>query len=160
MSLANAVAHEVARQVEGLPRRDIVSAALGQCRILVVSDLDSAVAVSNCYAPEHLMLAVGAPRSLLSAITNAGSVFLGNWTSEALGDYCSGTNHVLPTYGQARAWSGLSLQDFERRMTVQEATPAGLMSLAPSVVALAEMEGLGAHADSVRRRVARLAANA
>lgn len=155
-ALATAVQREVLQQASSLPRREVVDAALAHARLIVVDGLDTAVDVSNAYAPEHLLLAVREPRALLPRITTAGSVFLGDWTSEALGDYCSGTNHVLPTYGHARAWSGLSLQDFERRMTVQEATPEGLHLMAATVIELAELEGLSAHADSVRRRVARL----
>ena len=89
-------------------------------RILLVSDLTQALEVSNAYAPEHLIIDTRSPRALLDRVTNAGSVFLGPWSPVTMGDYCSGTNHVLPTYGYARAYSGLSVLDFTRRMTVQE----------------------------------------
>ena len=107
----------------------------------------TAIEIANRYAPEHLILQVAEPRRWLEQVQSAGSVFLGPWTPESVGDYCSGTNHVLPTYGFARAYSGLSVGDFERRMTVQELTPAGLAGLAPTVQALAGLEGL----DCARR---------
>jgi histidinol dehydrogenase len=136
-----------------LSRSDIVREALQTSRILLVEDLDTALAVSNEYGPEHLLLEVKEPRRWLEYVTNAGSVFLGDWSPEPLGDYCSGTNHVLPTYGYARAWSGLSLLDFVKRITVQEATRAGLRELGPIATTLAEMEGLDAHASAVKIRL-------
>jgi len=114
--------------------------------------------VANDYAPEHLILEVRAPRRWLPAVVNAGSIFLGEWSPESMGDYCSGTNHVLPTYGYARAYSGLSVLDFIKRVTVQELTPAGLQSLGPVAVTLARLEGLDAHAQAVTRRIAALEA--
>ncbi|MGB5688044.1 MAG: histidinol dehydrogenase, partial [Woeseiaceae bacterium] len=116
-------------------------------------DLDSAIDVSNAYAPEHLILQVAEPRSLVARVSNAGSVFVGPWTPESAGDYCSGTNHVLPTYGYARAWSGLGVEQFIRQMTVQELSRAGLESLGDAIVTLAELEGLDAHAAAVTRRL-------
>ncbi len=113
----------------------------------------TATEVANAYAPEHLILAVANPRSLLPAIRAAGSVFLGHWTPEALGDYCSGANHVLPTHGYARTASGLSVDDFMRQMTVQEASRAGLEALGPVAERLARLEGLDAHAESVALRM-------
>ncbi len=89
-------------------------------------DLTSAIQVSNDYAPEHLLVQVREARAVLAHIRNAGSIFLGDWSPEPMGDYCSGTNHVLPTYGYARAYSGLSLTDFSKRITVQELSAAGL----------------------------------
>jgi len=109
--------------------------------------------VANEYAAEHLILEVRAPRAILPNIVNAGSVFLGAWSPEPMGDYCSGTNHVLPTYGYARAYSGLSVLDYVKRITVQELTPAGLLGLGPTAVTLAGMEGLDAHAAAVNRRL-------
>ena len=114
-----------------------------------------AVAVSNQYAPEHLILQVESPRSLLSELRNAGSIFLGAWTPESVGDYCSGTNHVLPTYGFARNYSGLGVDQFMRQMTVQEVSREGLEGLADAVVNLAGLEGLDAHAAAVTRRLER-----
>ncbi len=99
-------------------------------------------------------------RQWLPKIFNAGSIFLGQWTPESMGDYCSGTNHVLPTYGYARAYSGLSVIDFTKRVTVQELTPEGLRNLGPTAVTLADLEGLDAHAGAVTRRLALLGAKA
>ena len=155
-ALAAAVSLELDRQEPALGRRAITARALANARLIVVADLDAAVAVSNAYAPEHLILAVRAPRQLLKQVTAAGSVFLGDWSPEAMGDYCSGTNHVLPTDGHARAWSGLSVESFLKRITVQELTPAGLRDLGPTAIELAGLEGLDAHARSVRVRLERL----
>ena len=127
--------------------------ALRHALAVVVPDLDEAVRVANEYAPEHLILQVDQARSLAAGVRSAGSVFLGAWTPESVGDYCSGTNHVLPTYGFARAYSGLSVTDFQRRMTLQELTRAGLEGLAPTVLSLARLEGLEAHASAVAIRL-------
>ena len=126
-------------------------------RILVVGDLAQAVAIAEAYAPEHLIIETRAPRALLAQIHNAGSVFLGHWSPETLGDYCAGPNHVLPTYGYARAYSGLSVADFQRRMSVQEVSPEGLRALGPTATTLARLEGLDAHAAAVDIRLAALA---
>ncbi len=152
-ALAEAVAATVSRQIEGLSRRAILEQSLAGCRCIVVNDLPAAIAVANEYAAEHLILEVREPRRWLEKIEHAGSVFLGEWTPEPMGDYCSGTNHVLPTYGYARAYSGLSVLDFVKRITVQEITPDGLRSLGPVAVTLARMEGLDAHAEAVTRRL-------
>lgn len=136
-----------------LARRTIIEAALAHSLAVWVPDLATAIEVANLYAPEHLILQIAEPRRWVQAVDTAGSVFLGAWTPESVGDYCSGTNHVLPTYGYARAYSGLSVADFERRMTVQEATRAGLAALAPTVTTLAALEGLDAHAAAVSRRL-------
>jgi histidinol dehydrogenase len=121
-----------------------------------VRDLESAIAVANDYAAEHLILQVDDARRWLPHIQNAGSIFLGQWSPEPMGDYCSGTNHVLPTYGYARAYSGLSVLDFVKRVTVQELTPDGLRALGPTAVILAQLEGLDAHASAVTRRLSLL----
>ena len=151
--LAARVADEVEAQLAGLSRADIARQALDHSRIIVVDDLQTAVAVSNEYAPEHLIIQVRNPRSVLADVRNAGSVFLGPWTPESVGDYCSGTNHVLPTYGFARNYSGLGLDQFMRQMTVQELTRSGLENLGAAVVRLAGLEGLDAHASAVTRRL-------
>ena len=155
-ALAEAVAAAVAEQTQGLSRKGILEHSLAASRCIVVPDTATAIAVSNDYAPEHLILTVREPRQWLDRITNAGSVFLGEWTPEPMGDYCSGTNHVLPTYGYARAYSGLSLMDFSKRITVQELSPAGLRGLGPVAATLAHLEGLDAHAAAVERRLAQL----
>lgn len=156
-ALADAVLQQVMRQQPLLSRRAVLERSLAASRIVVVASVAEAVELSNLYAPEHLILQVRDARHWLSAVSNAGSIFLGNWTPEPLGDYCSGTNHVLPTYGHARAYSGLSLLDFSKRVTVQEATPPALLALGPVAVRLAELEGLDAHAAAVKLRLAALA---
>ncbi|HEV7139320.1 MAG TPA: histidinol dehydrogenase [Steroidobacteraceae bacterium] len=156
-ALAEAVAAEVARQTHTLSRRAILEQSLASSRCIVVTDLESGVDVANQYAAEHLILEVREPRRWLEQVASAGSVFLGAWSPEPMGDYCSGTNHVLPTYGYARAYSGLSVLDFVKRITVQELSPAGLRALGPVAVVLARLEGLDAHAGAVTRRLAALA---
>lgn len=151
--LAIRVAREIDRQLPELSRRTIAAAALASCRLIVAEDLDEAIGISNRYAPEHLILQIREARATLPHIRNAGSIFLGQWSPESVGDYCSGTNHVLPTHGRARAYSGLSVEQFMRHMTVQELTRDGLQSLAPTVIALATLEGLDAHAAAVNRRL-------
>jgi histidinol dehydrogenase len=154
--LAGAVAEQFEVQRRGLSRTDILQQSAANCRAIVVPDLVTAVAVSNAYAPEHLIVQTRAPRALLDDIVNAGSVFLGAWSPESMGDYCSGTNHVLPTYGYARAYSGLSITDFQKRMTVQELSADGLRQLGPVAETLANLEGLDAHARAVTLRLASL----
>ncbi len=141
------------KQLAGLPRMAIARRALQRSRVFLAASRDEAVAIANAYAPEHLILQVASPRQLLAGITTAGSVFLGDLTPESLGDYASGTNHVLPTYGWARACSGLGLTDFQRTMTVQTASRAGLQKLGPVVERLALAEGLAAHQRAVRVRL-------
>jgi histidinol dehydrogenase len=153
-SLAQAVVACVDQQMQELSRRSILEKSLAASRCIVVTDTAAAIEVANEYAAEHLILEVREPRRWLAQIQNAGSIFLGAWSPEPMGDYCSGTNHVLPTYGYARAYSGLSVHDFVKRITVQELTPAGLRSLGPVAVTLAQLEGLDAHANAVTRRLA------
>lgn len=151
--LAAAVRAEIAAVLPRLPRRDIIGKALDHSAAILVTDLEAALDVANRYAAEHLILQVREPRRWAERVEHAGSVFLGAWTPESVGDYCSGTNHVLPTYGFARAYSGLSVSDFQRRMTMQELTQDGLRQLAPTVEILAALEGLEAHAAAVRVRL-------
>ena len=158
--LAAAVALEVEAQKARLSRRDTVDGALAHSSIIVVDDLDAAVAISNEYAPEHLILQVERPRDLLAGVEAAGSVFLGPWSPESVGDYCSGTNHVLPTYGYARRSSSLGVSDFLRSMTVQELSAAGLRNIGPVAETLAELEGLDAHARAVATRLEALGRDA
>jgi histidinol dehydrogenase len=153
-ALAERVAGEVRRQVRGLSRATILERSVSEMRLIVVDSLDTAFGVANEYAPEHLLLQVREPRRWLGRVTAAGAVFLGGWSPESMGDYCSGPNHTLPTYGYARAYSGLSLEDFQKRITVQELTPAGLSGLGPTAETLARMEGLDAHAAAVALRLA------
>jgi len=152
-ALARQVAAALERQTARLERREAVESALRTSRLIVVDGLATALEVSNRYAPEHLILQVESAREWLPQVRNAGSVFVGAWTPETLGDYCSGTNHVLPTYGHARAYGGLGVLDFARCMTIQEATPEGLRSLGPVARELAQLETLGAHANAVTVRL-------
>ena len=152
-ALLDAVAHELECQRAVLPRAEIVNMALAGSQMIQVADLAQAVAVSNAYAPEHLILHVAAPRALLPLIESAGSVFLGAWSPESVGDYCSGTNHVLPTDGHARAWSGVSVASFQKQITVQELSPTGLRAIGPCALTLARAEGLEAHAQAVTLRL-------
>ncbi|MDO2948015.1 histidinol dehydrogenase [Aeromonas simiae] len=155
-ALADGVQDELARQLAALDRRDIATAALGGSLVLLCRDLDEACAISNAYAPEHLIVQTRAPRALLDMLENAGSIFLGPWTPESVGDYASGTNHTLPTYGYARTCSSLGLADYQRRYTVQELSAEGLKGLGPVVERIAEAEGLGAHKNAVTLRLAAL----
>jgi len=155
--LAVRVAQALASALPGLMRRPILEQSLAACRCILVPELDTALAVANEYAPEHLLLQVREPRHWLTRVRNAGAVFLGSWSPEPLGDYCTGANHVLPTGGYARALSGLSVRDFLKTITVQELSPAGLSALGPTAVTLALLEGLDAHAQAVTRRLGALA---
>jgi histidinol dehydrogenase len=159
-ALANATLVEVEAQMKRLGRESTLRESIAHARIILVDSLDEAFELSNTYAPEHLLVQVANARAWLDRVRNAGSVFLGTWTPETMGDYCSGTNHVLPTYGFARAYSGLSLQDFTKRMTVQELTPEGLRDLGPTAIEIAGLEGLDAHAHAVQVRLAELSAGA
>ena len=158
--LAGQVASEVVAQAKSLSRRDIVTQSMASSRCILVSDLAAAIAVSNEYAPEHLIIQTRDPRALLSQVTCAGSVFLGAWSPESMGDYCSGTNHVLPTFGYARSYSGVSLMDYQKRITVQELSADGLRALGPTAVTLSGMEGLDAHGNAVKVRLDALAGGA
>ncbi|QOC22537.1 histidinol dehydrogenase [Wenzhouxiangella sp. AB-CW3] len=155
--IARETAFALSRLLPTLPRHEVARQALESGAILTTADLEQAVAVANEYAPEHLILATREADSLSRQVRNAGSVFLGHFTPEALGDYISGTNHVLPTGGWARAISGLSITDFMRRMTVQRATPEGLGRLGPAGARLAAHEGLDAHRRAITLRLERLA---
>jgi histidinol dehydrogenase len=156
-SLAEEAARQVTQQSARLSRTAILSRSIEHMRLLVVDSLDTAFAIANEYAPEHLLLEIRNPRDWLDRVTAAGAVFLGHWSPESMGDYCSGPNHTLPTYGFAKAYSGLSLEDFQKRITVQELTPAGLTDLGPTAQVLANLEGLDAHAAAVTIRLAALA---
>lgn len=151
-TLVEPVQAEVDRQLQSLLRRSIAQEALKESFIMVVSSVEEAMDFSNLYAPEHLMLSVRTPERYVDAVRNAGSVFLGYWAAEALGDYASGTNHVLPTNGAARGFSGVSVDTFMKKITFQSVTSEGLLNLTDAVACMAEAEGLNAHAQSVLRR--------
>jgi histidinol dehydrogenase len=151
--LAAAAMREVQRQSMRLLRARILTDSLQAMRFIVVETLEAAFDIANGYAPEHLLLQIDKPRAWLPRVTAAGAVFLGPWSPETVGDYCSGPNHTLPTYGYARSYSGLSLEDFQKRITVQELTPGGLQGLGPTAQVLAHLEGLDAHAAAVTIRL-------
>ena len=142
-----------------LPRASILAKSLQHLRRILVDSIDEAVEISNLYAPEHLILVCDDSEQMANRVTAAGSVFIGPWTPESLGDYCSGTNHVLPTYGYARAYSGLSVNDFLRRMTLQRASLSGLRYAGPCAATLARAEGLEAHAMAVDYRLGNAGSN-
>lgn len=156
--LIDKVAEEIDLQLARLPRADIARGALASSRLIQVDALEDAFAISNAYAPEHLILALREPRTWLDKVEAAGSVFLGDYTPEALGDYCSGTNHVLPTSGAARAYSGVSVTSFQNFVSVQSADRAGIAAIGACAVVLAEAEGLDAHANAVSLRLRKAAA--
>ena len=156
-ALAAKVALEVDAQLATLPRKEIAEKALSMSRLIVAADLDECVAISNRYAPEHLIMETRNAGELVKSVRNAGSVFLGDWSTESAGDYASGTNHVLPTYGYARTYSSLGLAEFERRMTIQEVSREGLMRLGPAIEKLAAAERLDAHKRAASIRLAAIA---
>ncbi|MBS9862791.1 histidinol dehydrogenase [Vibrio alginolyticus] len=155
--IADQVTDAVQRQLKELSRADIAEKALASSLIIISESMTQSVSISNYYGPEHLIVQTKNPRELLPLLDNAGSIFLGDWSPESAGDYASGTNHVLPTYGYTRTYSSLGLADFSKRMTVQELSADGLKNLAPTVVTMAEAEGLDAHKRAVTIRVEKLA---
>ncbi|MGB3461201.1 histidinol dehydrogenase [Rhodanobacter lindaniclasticus] len=155
--LIERVEREVERQCAALPRADIARQALAQSRLIAVDSLAQAVEVSNRYAPEHLIMQVAEPRALLEGIDSAGSIFLGPWAPESVGDYCSGSNHVLPTYGYARSYSGVSVASYQKQISVQEVSAEGLRHIGPCTATLAAAEQLEAHRRAVTLRLEALA---
>lgn len=149
----DAVLLSIQKQLTILSRKHIAEKALENSKAIVVKSLEDAVEIANQYAAEHLILSVKEPELLLPAIRNAGSIFLGNYTPESCGDYASGTNHTLPTNGFANAYSGVSLDSFLKKITVQSISQAGIRNIAPTVIAMAEAENLDAHANAVRIRL-------
>lgn len=152
-SLITKVSTELEQQLTLLSRCKIAEQALKQSRLILTKDLAQAVEVSNQYGPEHLIIQTEDAPTLLSKLRNAGSIFVGAYTPESAGDYASGTNHVLPTYGYSKVISSLSLADFSRRYTVQEITKSGLQSLAECIIELTDAEGLDAHQRAVTIRL-------
>ena len=143
----------VAAQTAALPRGDVAVRALAHSCIVRAAGREEAAAFSNMYAPEHLIINTADAEDWLPSITHAGSVFLGRWTPESVGDYASGTNHTLPTYGYARMYSGVSLDSFVKKMTVQALTREGLEAIGPAVATMASVEGLDAHRRAVTLRL-------
>ncbi|MDU6923500.1 histidinol dehydrogenase [Franconibacter helveticus] len=155
-AMAQSVSEAVERQLAALPRAETARKALSASRIIIARDLAQCVEISNQYGPEHLIIQTRNARELVDSITSAGSVFLGDWSPESAGDYASGTNHVLPTYGYTSTYSSLGLADFQKRMTVQELSKQGFASLAKTIETLAAAEQLTAHKNAVTLRVAAL----
>lgn len=152
-SLIEATKVEVTRQLATLSRGDIATAAMQHGSYILTQDIEQSIEVSNQYAPEHLIVQTNNARELLPRLQNAGSIFVGQWSPESAGDYASGTNHVLPTYGYARNYSSLGLADFMRRYTVQELSYQGLKNIGDAIMDLAEAEGLDAHRQAVALRL-------
>ncbi|MEP3655139.1 MAG: histidinol dehydrogenase [Litorimonas sp.] len=144
---------EIEKQVSSLPRKAIARASLEYGRMIIADGRADVVDIVNRYAPEHLIVQLRNPETYVGAIRNAGSIFLGPWTPESVGDYASGTNHTLPTYGAARAYSGVTLESFIKYVSIQKLTKKGLKRLGPVVERLAEMEGLEAHKRAVSLRL-------
>jgi histidinol dehydrogenase len=151
-NLLKNVQNSLENQLKTLPRAEIAKSALTNSKSILVKNLDEAMLISNVYAPEHLILQVKNPQKLAQKVTNAGSVFLGHLTPESAGDYASGTNHTLPTGGYARAYAGVSLDSFMKKITFQEISKDGLAVLGPIVIAMARGENLEAHARAVEIR--------
>ncbi|HVU95863.1 MAG TPA: histidinol dehydrogenase [Puia sp.] len=152
-SLVERVLVEVERQAALLPRAEMARKALANSRAFVVKDSDQAMELLNEYAPEHLILSCDDAGRLAGSVVNAGSVFLGNYSPESVGDYASGTNHVLPTNGAARAFSGVSLDSFVKKITFQQLSREGLEAIGSTVMSMASAEGLEAHANAVKIRL-------
>ena len=157
------VAHDVLREVEAqlelLPRKDMASESLKHSRIVVLRDMEEAFDICNEYAPEHLILAMDSALEWTDRVVNAGSVFLGHYSCESAGDYASGTNHTLPTSGYAKAYSGVNLDSFCRKITFQHLTPQGIQSIGRAVEVMAEAESLDAHRNAMTLRMEDLSAN-
>lgn len=151
--ILNETLKEVEKQLAKLPRNEIAKNALEKSRFILIQSIEEALAMSNFYAPEHLILALENPRNYISKVSNAGSVFLGNYTPESAGDYASGTNHTLPTNGFARNYSGVSLDSFVKKITIQEISKKGIQNIGKTIEIMAEAEGLIAHKNAVTVRL-------
>ena len=152
-ALQQAVKLEVERQLELLPRKEIASKSLANSKLIVVHSLDEAIELTNAYAPEHLIVETADYLSVAERVVNAGSVFLGHLTPESAGDYASGTNHTLPTNGYAKAYSGVSLDSFIRKITFQEIQPEGIRHIGPAIEVMAANEHLDAHKNAITVRL-------
>lgn len=152
-NLAEQVLVELKNQIQFLPRKLIAEKSLNNSRIILVQNFEEAIEISNRYAPEHLILAVQNPTKFIKKIINAGSVFIGNYSPESAGDYASGTNHSLPTYGYAKSFSGVNVESFMKSITFQKLSKDGLEKIARTVITLAEVEELQAHANAIKIRL-------
>lgn len=151
--MLNRVKDETERQLERLPRKEIAAKTLENSQLVLVHDTDEAMALSNCYAPEHLIIATEDYEQLAQKVVNAGSVFLGPWACESAGDYASGTNHTLPTHQYALAYNGVNLDSYNRKVTFQHLSMEGIKSIGKAVIYMAENEQLEAHAEAMRVRL-------
>ncbi len=151
--MACLVKEEVAKQLEKLPRREIASRSLEHSRIIILKDMKEITNMVNDYAPEHLIIAMDDAEIVADSIINAGSVFIGHYSPESAGDYASGTNHTLPTNGYARAYNGVNLDNFVKKITFQHITRQGLEYLSPTIMKMAESEELQAHSNAVNTRL-------
>jgi len=152
-AIVSAIQLEIDLQLSALPRKDFATKALANSKAIILSNQDQAIDLINAYAPEHLILAIDNALQIADKIINAGSVFIGNYSPESVGDYASGTNHTLPTNGYAKSYSGVSLDSFVKKITFQQLTERGLMNIAPTVIEMAEAEGLQAHSNAVSVRL-------
>ncbi len=151
--IVTAIQLEIDLQLSALPRKDVAAKALANSKAIILNKQDQAIDLINAYAPEHLILAIDNALQIADKIMNAGSVFIGNYSPESVGDYASGTNHTLPTNGYAKVYSGVSLDSFVKKITFQQLTERGLMNIAPTVIEMAEAEGLQAHSNAVSVRL-------
>lgn len=151
--IVEAIQREIDLQLTVLPRKEFAAKALANSKAIILSNQDQAIDLINAYAPEHLILSVDNALQIADKIINAGSVFIGNYSPESVGDYASGTNHTLPTNGYAKAYSGVSLDSFVKKITFQQLTERGLMNIAPTVIEMADAEGLQAHSNAVSVRL-------
>jgi len=152
-SIITAVNEEIQKQLMALPRKDVAAMALKNSKAIWVQDTDEAIFLLNEYAAEHLILAIENPEEVAEKILNAGSIFLGDYTPESCGDYASGTNHTLPTNGFARAYSGVSIDSFVKKITFQQISKEGILNIGPIVEKMAEAEQLQAHKNAVTVRL-------
>jgi histidinol dehydrogenase len=153
LEMANSIELELVNQLELLPRKNYASKALENSFVLITPDISKAIEFSNKYAPEHLIVNVENPENYTESIINAGSVFLGQYSPESAGDYASGTNHSLPTYGYAKTYGGVSVEAFMKAITFQKLSKQGLINISKTVETLAEVEGLQAHKNAVSIRI-------
>jgi histidinol dehydrogenase len=151
-TLVPKVQQALQEQLEALPRKALAAQSLANSRAIVLEDMDAAMELVNEYAPEHLIICCAEAEQLAEQVVNAGSVFIGNYSPESVGDYASGTNHTLPTNGFARAYSGVSVDSFVKKITFQQLTKEGLSGIGKAVISMAEAEGLSAHARAVSIR--------
>lgn len=152
-NFADETLEEVEKQMNQLPRKKIAQKSIDNSRIIILEAIDSCIRFSNIYAPEHLIIALDNAENYISQITNAGSVFLGNYSCESAGDYASGTNHTLPTNGYARSYSGVSIDSFVKKITFQNITKEGIQNIGPAIEIMATAEGLDAHKNAVTLRL-------